>query len=72
MKKNHSKQTKAVHLGMDPHANHGIPNPPVYHTSTILRPTMKDDREGNYRYDYGRKGAPTAEAVEQAVAGLYG
>ena len=65
------KQTLSVHLGMDPDGNHGIPNPPVYHTSTIMRASLADYRNRVGRYDYGRMGTPTSEACEQAVAALY-
>ena len=36
------EQTKLVVLGRDSKANHGIVNPPVYHASTVLYPTVKD------------------------------
>ncbi len=57
---------------MNPGGNHGIPNPPVYHASTILRSSMAEHRKKTHRYDYGRIGTPTSEALEGAVAGLYG
>ena len=72
MKNSHTKQTAAVHAGMDPDANHGIPNPPVYHTSTILKPSLDDYRNRRGEYLYGRLGTPTSRALENAVAGLYG
>ena len=28
--------------GLDPFANHGVVNPPVYHASTILFPTLAE------------------------------
>lgn len=67
-----SKMTRSVHNGMKPQENQGIPNPPVYHASTILRETMADHRSGNFRYDYGRMGTPTSESLEKSVADLYG
>ena len=72
MKKNRSKQTIAVHAGMNPGANHGIPNPPVYHTSTILKPNLDDYRHHRGEYLYGRLGTPTSRALEEAVASVYG
>ncbi len=71
MKKSAAFETKAVHLSLDPVGNHGIANPPVYHASTILRPTLDDYRTQKGRYDYGRVGTPTSEASEKAVAALY-
>lgn len=66
------KETYAVHAGMKPQENHGIPNIPVYHTSTIMKNTLDDYRNRRGTYDYGRIGTPTSEAVELSVAGLYG
>ena len=66
------KITRAVHAGLKPEENHGIPNPPVYHTSTILRSNMEEHRNRTFRYDYGRVGTPTSEAFETSVADLYG
>jgi cystathionine beta-lyase len=66
------KETYAVHAGMKPRENHGIPNIPVYHTSTIMKDTLDDYRNRRGTYDYGRIGTPTSEAVELSVAGLYG
>ncbi|XDZ67032.1 cystathionine beta-lyase [Alphaproteobacteria bacterium LSUCC0684] len=57
---------------MKPHENHGIPNVPVYHTSTIMKATLDDYRQRRGKYDYGRLGTPTSDAVESSVAGLYG
>ena len=67
-----SKSTIASHAGLKPNQNFGIPNPPVYHTSTILKPNLDDYRNRVGQYDYGRIGTPTSEATEQAVAQLYG
>ena len=64
--------TIAAHAGLDPHKNHGIVNPPVFHTSTILKKTLDDYRNNRGEYDYGRMGTPTSRAVEMAVAELYG
>ena len=67
-----SKNTIATHAGLNPDDNYGIPNPPVYHTSTILKPNLDDYRQHRGQYDYGRLGTPTSEATEKAVAALYG
>lgn len=71
-----TKDTLLVHAGRDPRANHGIVNPPVYHCSTVLFPTL-DALEGADRnplegVQYGRMGTPTSFAFEQAVADLEG
>jgi cystathionine beta-lyase len=68
--------TVLTHAGRDPMANHGIVNPPVYHASTVLFPSLaaleesgKDPYAGVH---YGRKGTPTTFAFEEAVAELEG
>jgi cystathionine beta-lyase len=69
-------ETFIAHAGLDPHANHGVVNPPVYHASTILKPTLAEwqatERPGYAGYTYGRSGTPTTCAFETAMAGLYG
>lgn len=63
--------------GRDPEANFGIINPPVYHASTILYPTLDalegaaQDRQPGKVY-YGRYGTPTMFALEEAVMALDG
>ncbi len=63
-------ETKLVSGGRDPDANFGIVNPPVYHASTVLTPTLAAWRNRNFMNDivYGRVGTPTQRALEQAVA----
>ena len=61
-----------VTLGRDPHANFGIVNPPVYHASTILYPTVEALKSRKQPYTYGRRGTPTTAALQEAVAGLEG
>ena len=67
--------TRIVHAGLDPHAHHGIVNPPVYHASTILKPTLREweeaNRSGYQGYSYGRSGTPTSRAFETAMESLY-
>ena len=67
-----SKATLATHASLMPDRNFGIPNPPVYHASTILKSNLSDYRNHVGAYDYGRMGTPTSEATEKAVAQLYG
>jgi cystathionine beta-lyase len=71
-KSRRSPDTVAAHAGLDPHKHHGIVNPPVYHTSTILKKSLDDYRHHRGDYLYGRLGTPTSVAVEKAVAELYG
>lgn len=69
-------ETLLAHIGRDPFANHGIVNPPVYHASTILYPTLaaleEADRTPYEGTRYGRRGTPTTFALEKAVAALEG
>src|SRR5512134_1553347 len=70
------KDTLLAHAGLDPFANHGIINPPVYHASTICFPTVAALEEAERTpYEgtrYGRRGTPTTFALEEAVAALEG
>ena len=70
------KDTLLVAAGRDPHANHGIVNPPVYHASTIVHPTVaaleEAERTPFEGTRYGRRGTPTTFALEEAVAALEG
>src|SRR5262249_9261492 len=52
--------------------HHGYVNPPVYHASTLLYPTVEDYLDGRGRYHYGRRGTPTSEALEAALRELEG
>ncbi len=68
--------TVMTHAGLEPHAHHGIVNPPVYHASTVLFPTLDAlEHAGQTKFDsvyYGRVGTPTTSALETAVALLEG
>jgi cysteine-S-conjugate beta-lyase len=70
------KGTLLSHVGLDPFANHGVVNPPVYHASTIVFPTLaaleEADRTPYEGTRYGRRGTPTTFALEEAVAALEG
>lgn len=76
----HSKSKKPdtilTHAGRDPEAQHGAVNPPVYHASTILWPTVAElEAAQQNRYNqvtYGRHGTPTSMAFEEAVAAVEG
>jgi cysteine-S-conjugate beta-lyase len=58
--------------GRDPFAHHGYINTPVYHASTLLYPSAEDFIAHRGRYSYGRRGTPTSEALETALADLEG
>lgn len=60
--------------GRDPEGNFGIVNPPVYHASTILFPTVEklNHRVPFEGVTYGRNGTPTQFALEDAFAELEG
>ena len=64
--------TLLVNAGRDPQAYHGFVNPPVYHASTVLYPTAEDQVAHRSRYQYGRRGTPTSEALENALTELEG
>ena len=72
------EDTKIVHKGRDPDANHGIINPPVYRASTIAWGSVaemryrRDHRWEPGIYTYGRHGTPTHEALEEAFAAVSG
>jgi cystathionine beta-lyase len=61
-----------VTRGRDPFSHHGYVNPPVYHASTLLYRTAADYIAHRGRYQYGRRGTPTSEALADAVAALEG
>ena len=65
-------ETRLVTAGRDTKGQHGFVNPAVYHASTVLYPTAEDQVAHRSRYQYGRRGTPTSEALEQALAALEG
>jgi cystathionine beta-lyase len=65
-------ETKVVTAGRDPRSYHGFVNPPVYHASTVLYPSAEDFLAHRARYQYGRRGTPTTEALELALQELEG
>lgn len=70
------RDTILTHAGRHPDENRGFVNPPVYHASTILFPSMafalgEEVPEGKV-YRYGRLGTPTSESFEEAVAAIEG
>jgi cystathionine beta-lyase len=67
-----SAETLLVTGGRDPFAYHGFVNPPVYHASTVLYPSADDLIAHRSRYQYGRRGTPTSEALEGALQAIEG
>lgn len=63
-----SHGTRAVHCGQDRDPFTGASSIPVYQGSTFAQP----DPDHPPRYDYGRSGNPTREALESAIAELEG
>jgi cystathionine beta-lyase len=67
-------RTVAVHAGRDPRSQFGMINPPVWHASTVLFPTLDAlDQAIRQPYEglvYGLLGTPTSSALEQAVAAM--
>ncbi|SLN49879.1 cystathionine beta-lyase [Oceanibacterium hippocampi] len=72
-------ETRLVVAGRHPEKNEGVVNPPVYHASTILYPTVAAMEEmakarlsGERRTYYGRSGTSTTRAFEDIVTELEG
>ena len=74
--KSKKPDTLVTHAGRAPEANHGVVNPPVYHASTIIHPTvaaLEAAQRNRYgQVTYGRIGTPTTFAFEEAVTALEG
>ncbi|MGH8454377.1 MAG: trans-sulfuration enzyme family protein, partial [Nevskiales bacterium] len=70
------KDTQLTHGGRNPRQHHGIVNPPVYHASTVLFPTLDALEQSHQKplegVSYGRYGTPTHFAFEQAMSELDG
>jgi cystathionine beta-lyase len=64
--------TRIAHSGRDPFAHHGFVNPPVYRGSTVLFRNVESFEKRDQKYVYGRRGTPSSEALEQAIANLEG
>ncbi len=73
------EDTRIVHGGRAAAKRQRVVNPPVYHVSTVLSPTIAARREAFEArarrvpgFYYGRSGNPTARALEEAIAELDG
>lgn len=64
--------TRLVVAGRNPEDYYGFVNPPVYHASTVLYPNAADMVAHRARYQYGRRGTPTTEALAGALQELEG
>ncbi|MCK0198888.1 cystathionine beta-lyase [Ancylobacter sp. 6x-1] len=69
---NQEVDTRLVTLGRDPARFDGFVNTPVVRGSTVLSPTVADLEGHTGRYSYGRRGNPTLEGIEAALAALDG
>lgn len=71
------KETLVTKLGRTPEKHYGVVNPPIYHASTILFPTLEEFEtaekgDGIYPLTYGRSGTPATRNLEEALAELDG
>lgn len=70
------KESLIVHAGRHPEQHFGAVNPPVYHVSTILHPSVAAmESSGKKPFEgvrYGRFGTPTTHAFEEALAAVEG
>ena len=70
--------TRIVHGGRDPARQGNMVNPPVYHGSTVVYPTLDALEQSRHDHDlkdrvvYCRFGSETTFALENAVADLEG
>jgi cystathionine beta-lyase len=83
MDKKMHEATRIVHAGRDPKEQGWMVNPPIYQSSTIVFPTLKDliyaergysnnDLVEPYELKYGRYGTQTNFALERAIAEIDG
>lgn len=70
------KESRILHAGRHPDRFNGAVNPPVWHASTILHPSVAAmEASGKTPFDgvrYGRFGTPTTFAFEEAMAEVEG
>ena len=75
-KSGHGFSTRSINSNRQPDSQHGFVNTPVYRGSTVVFPTL-DELEHSWSNKatpneivYGRRGTPTAFALENAIAEL--
>lgn len=66
------RSTKLVHIGRKPEEYHGVVNPPVVRTSTILYENLEAYLNPNTKYRYGRLGNPLSDSFEEPMAEIEG
>ncbi|HSM20088.1 MAG TPA: cystathionine beta-lyase [Hyphomicrobiales bacterium] len=71
-KRKKADATKLAHSGRHPAEHHGFVNIPVYRGSTVLYPNAAALAAHDTRYPYGRRGTPTMEGLQEAIADLDG
>lgn len=71
-KKASHTNTTLVTSGRNSDANYGIVNPPVYHASTILHPSVESLEKKTLPFSYGRRGTPTTVSLQDAIAEIEG
>ncbi|WP_088346250.1 MULTISPECIES: cystathionine beta-lyase [Rhodomicrobium] len=67
-----SDETRLIHLGRDPEAQHGFVNAPIYRGSTVIFPSYEELNAYDREYTYGRRGTPTVSALTSAITALEG
>ncbi|MDX2083535.1 MAG: cystathionine beta-lyase [Rickettsiales bacterium] len=83
MEKKIHEATRIIHAGRNPKEQGWMVNPPIYQTSTIVFPTLKDllyaergysnnDLVEPYELKYGRYGTQTNFTLEKAIAEIDG
>lgn len=65
-------ETVLTHFGRHPDQQHGFVNTPVTRGSTVISASLEAFEKHAGRYDYGRIGNPSTDAVEELVTELEG
>lgn len=65
-------ETIVTHAGRHPEMHLGFVNTPVYRGSTVLFPTLDALESTEPRFDYGRTGNPSSQAVSESITALEG
>src|ERR1700742_1565551 len=65
-------ETKVISTGRMSREHFGAVSTPVYRASTILFPDLASMAPGKQPYSYGRRGTPSSDSLERAIAELEG
>src|ERR1700758_4641979 len=65
-------ETRLATSGRDTKAQKGFVNPPVFHGSTVLYPSVEDLHAHRGEFTYGRHGTPTTRALQDVLMALEG